>query len=347
MGEHLTANCPTLICKRCNEPGHSKKDCPAIENIWSRLDLEEPPTHYEIVWHNIETDQITLGSNALHPLETIPFDDLRFNFEGDGKNGREFDQLVPSIVSQSPSSTNNERDSNESNLIETKQKCSPEPNISIELANDQTINIAISHDKLKASNSAMVGPQGSSGPSNSNLNLGVQVAKKGDADLSSNSLSAAKINESVIASKEYKSTVEHNVHVHETNKYSNNEHNFLSENQPQPLCRSRHHRQLYEIFATNSGTRPIKAKTSWKVKHTIRVKAEDFIEMPNYARKLVKIIPIYRLPEGIRLISKIAPLLNGNEFFISFWADNKSNGITYNEIVRRIRIRFFCSLACL
>ena len=352
MSEHVTANCPTLICKHCNEPGHSKKDCPAIANIWSMLELEEPPTPYELVWGNlnIETDQITFGSNALHPLEFIPFDDLRFNFEGDGNNGREFEQSSPSIVSKIPSSTNNERGSNEPNPIETKEKSSPRSsgsNISTELANnDQPINTAISHDNFKESNSAMVGPQGSSGPSSSNLNLGVQVAKNGGADLSSNSLSATKI-------KEYKSTVlEHNVQVHHvTNRYNDNKHDFSSEtsetvsfNQPQPLCRSRHHRKLYEIFIINSDR--IKAQTSWKVKHTIRVKA-DFIEMPNYARKLVKIIPIYRLPEGIRLISKIAPLLDGNELFISFWADNKSNGLTYNEIVRRIRIRFFCSLDCL
>ena len=99
-------------------------------------------------------------------------------------------------------------------------------------------------------------------------------------------------------------------------------------------------RRVYKVFVTNSEASPIQALSSWKVKHTVRVKVDSF-DVPYCVGKLCKIMTIRRLPRGIRLQKKTARLLHGNQLFLSFWADEKSNGVTYTKILRHIRIKFF------
>ena len=357
MGEHVTANCPTLICKYCKQRGHSKKNCPVFENIWSMLeDTEEPQIRHEAVWDNInvETDQITSGS--LHPLETLPFDDLSFSFEG-----HEFERSSPPIVYQSPSSISNERGSIEHNLIETegspgtssyntlikegiKASFLQEPQ---ELA-DHTLR----HNGMELSTAC---PDVTSDRADLYLSGNINVTSETEtatvsAPVRTDGLclipednppflckTTVEDNETTVKNNE--TIVDDNVDVYVTGRYTDTEQNYPSkEVSPNQLfCRSRLHRRLYKVWVTNPYAWRIKALTSWKVKHSIRVKA-DFLEMPNSVGKSVKIIPI-GLPNGIRLASKIAPLLNGNELFVTFWADKNSNGLTYVEIVRRIRIR--------
>ena len=357
MGEHVTANCPTLICKYCKQRGHSKKNCPVFENIWSMLeDTEEPQIRHEAVWDNInvETDQITSGS--LHPLETLPFDDLSFSFEG-----HEFERSSPPIVYQSPSSISNERGSIEHNLIETegspgtssyntlikegiKASFLQEPQ---ELA-DHTLR----HNGMELSTAC---PDVTSDRADLYLSGNINVTSETEtatvsAPVRTDGLclipednppflckTTVEDNETTVKNNE--TIVDDNVDVYVTGRYTDTEQNYPSKavSPNQLFCRSRLHRQLYKVWVTNPYAWRIKALTSWKVKHSIRVKA-DFLEMPNSVGKSVKIIPI-GLPNGIRLASKIAPLLNGNELFVTFWADKNSNGLTYVEIVRRIRIR--------
>ena len=357
MGEHVTANCPTLICKYCKQRGHSKKNCPVFENIWSMLeDTEEPQIRHEAVWDNInvETDQITSGS--LHPLETLPFDDLSFSFEG-----HEFERSSPPIVYQSPSSISNERGSIEHNLIETegspgtssyntlikegiKASFLQEPQ---ELA-DHTLR----HNGMELSTAC---PDVTSDRADLYLSGNINVTSETEtatvsAPVRTDGLclipednppflckTTVEDNETTVKNNE--TIVDDNVDVYVTVRYTDTEQNYPSKavSPNQLFCRSRLHRQLYKVWVTNPYAWRIKALTSWKVKHSIRVKA-DFLEMPNSVGKSVKIIPI-GLPNGIRLASKIAPLLNGNELFVTFWADKNSNGLTYVEIVRRIRIR--------
>ena len=358
MGEHVTSNCPTLICKYCKQRGHSKKNCPVFENIWSMLeDTEEPQIRHEAVWDNInvETDQITSGS--LHPLETLPFDDLSFSFEG-----HEFERSSPPIVYQSPSSSiSNERGSIEHNLIETegspgtssyntlikegiKASFLQEPQ---ELA-DHTLR----HNGMELSTAC---PDVTSDRADLYLSGNINVTSETEtatvsAPVRTDGLclipednppflckTTVEDNETTVKNNE--TIVDDNVDVYVTGRYTDTEQNYPSKavSPNQLFCRSRLHRQLYKVWVTNPYAWRIKALTSWKVKHSIRVKA-DFLEMPNSVGKSVKIIPI-GLPNGIRLASKIAPLLNGNELFVTFWADKNSNGLTYVEIVRRIRIR--------
>ena len=357
MGEHVTANCPTLICKYCKQRGHSKKNCPVFENIWSMLeDTEEPQIRHEAVWDNInvETDQITSGS--LHPLETLPFDDLSFSFEG-----HELERSSPPIVYQSPSSISNERGSIEHNLIETegspgtssyntlikegiKASFLQEPQ---ELA-DHTLR----HNGMELSTAC---PDVTSDRADLYLSGNINVTSETEtatvsAPVRTDGLclipednppflckTTVEDNETTVKNNE--TIVDDNVDVYVTVRYTDTEQNYPSKavSPNQLFCRSRLHRQLYKVWVTNPYAWRIKALTSWKVKHSIRVKA-DFLEMPNSVGKSVKIIPI-GLPNGIRLASKIAPLLNGNELFVTFWADKDSNGLTYVEIVRRIRIR--------
>ena len=385
MGEHVTANCPTLICKYCKQRGHSKKNCPVFENIWSMLeDTEEPQIRHEAVWDNInvETDQITSGS--LHPLETLPFDDLSFSFEG-----HEFERSSPPIVYQSPSSISNERGSIEHNLIETegspgtssyntlikegiKASFLQEPQ---ELA-DHTLrhngmelstacpdvtsdradlylsgNINVTSETETATVSAPVRTDGlclipEDNPPflcKTTVEDNETTVEDGETTVVDNETTVVdnetiEENNETIVVEDNETIVDDNVDVYVTGRYTDTEQNYPSKavSPNQLFCRSRLHRQLYKVWVTNPYARRIKALTSWKVKHSIRVKA-DFLEMPNSVGKLVEIIPI-GLPNGIRLASKIAPLLNGNELFVTFWADKNSNGLTYVEIVRRIRI---------
>ena len=357
MGEHVTANCPTLICKYCKQRGHSKKNCPVFENIWSMLeDTEEPQIRHEAVWDNInvETDQITSGS--LHPLETLPFDDLSFSFEG-----HEFERSSPPIVYQSPSSISNERGSIEHNLIETEG--SPETSSYNTLIKEgikasflqepqELADHTLRHNGMELSTAC---PDVTSDRADLYLSGNINVTSETEtatvsAPVRTDGLclipednppflckTTVEDNETTVKNNE--TIVDDNVDVYVTVRYTDTEQNYPSKavSPNQLFCRSRLHRQLYKVWVTNPYAWRIKALTSWKVKHSIRVKA-DFLEMPNSVGKSVKIIPI-GLPNGIRLASKIAPLLNGNELFVTFWADKNSNGLTYVEIVRRIRIR--------
>ena len=357
MGEHVTANCPTLICKYCKQRGHSKKNCPVFENIWSMLeDTEEPQIRHEAVWDNInvETDQITSGS--LHPLETLPFDDLSFSFEG-----HEFERSSPPIVYQSPSSISNERGSIEHNLIETEGSPGTSSyntlikegiKASFLQAPQELADHTLRHNGMELSTAC---PDVTSDRADLYLSGNINVTSETEtatvsAPVRTDGLclipednppflckTTVEDNETTVKNNE--TIVDDNVDVYVTGRYTDTEQNYPSKavSPNQLFCRSRLHRQLYKVWVTNPYAWRIKALTSWKVKHSIRVKA-DFLEMPNSVGKSVKIIPI-GLPNGIRLASKIAPLLNGNELFVTFWADKNSNGLTYVEIVRRIRIR--------
>ena len=75
-----------------------------------------------------------------------------------------------------------------------------------------------------------------------------------------------------------------------------------------------------------------------KIKSSIRCKIPSFERSLHHDYKTIRLIE-KDLPFGIYLESHYQPtLLPNNEIFVTFWADEKSNDLTYADIVKQIRV---------